>query len=802
MKRRWIIVSGLVAAGVLCAVLVWASSGSEQKAVQQTRLALRAQGFKTDVSEFDFSASDELRARAALLTRGEFTGPGFLDPAYGWPSMGGRMEQPDMMRAVGTDAALVVWQQEKRPRSSRGFPIARGNDGDQNQWSALAETLSEDNADLDAACAAALAGPIRFNLDASHGSSMLLPHLAALKSLAQLLGTRALCDLHNNSRDAAWINLMASTRLVTAWEPEPAEVSLGVRFVCASLVYGTTWQALQAGGWSDDRLASLQREWEAVDFFKRLPETAAFKRASSVQMCQLERQQPLAAMGLTLSQLIQSPRIAWYGLSGYWRQLRYRHHGSYEDEKALLLFYRGRELELRRAVQAPNWLEMRQLPGVTNPAAFQSKYQSRMQAMMNIRRVRMGVTGRGQTLLSRAAEAEARRRLLITAIALERYHRRHGSYPATLQALVPELLPSPPMDFMDGKPLRYRLTGEGHFVLYSVGLDCVDDGRKMQSSRRRQGPLDGDLRFGQPQEADLVWPRPASVAEAKALHEAEEHQAEQEQAAREAQWAEGEKEAEAERQAVIEKLLAEAQGAKETQRSSSATPKDPVYQGHPLSQLLRNDKTTGTNKMTLHELLTLKQVFTGAESDRVTFEVPIRYEAATNIGRIHLLVDGGRDVGTRGEEGERQTCERATNGNCLLGWTTTHDPPGRHAIQAEVICTTDEQREDDAPKVRGPAVLFVSTNLYQFSAAYDSFTDAGATLYAKLAESNGVYSIELISTNGAHLKTLTGRTSNGVIKARWNLIDDHGQRYTNESFDSVFTVTLPDSGLSQTMKGP
>jgi len=98
-------------------------------------------------------------------------------------------------------------------------------------------------------------------------------------------------------------------------------------------------------------------------------------------------------------------------------------------------------------------------------------------------------------------------------------------------------------------------------------------------------------------------------------------------------------------------------------------------------------------------------------------------------------------------------------------------------------------------------VLFVSTNLYQFNSAYEHFYDDGATLYAKLVESNGVYSIELTSPAGAHLKTLTGRTSNGVIRAHWDLIDDHRQRYTNDSFDSVFTVTLPDSGRSQTMKG-
>ena len=40
---------------------------------------------------------------------------------------------------------------------------------------------------LDAACAAILSGPIRFNLDASRGGAMLLPHLAMLKDLTQAL---------------------------------------------------------------------------------------------------------------------------------------------------------------------------------------------------------------------------------------------------------------------------------------------------------------------------------------------------------------------------------------------------------------------------------------------------------------------------------------------------------------------------------------------------------------------------------------------------------------------------------------
>ena len=82
----------------------------------------------------------------------------------------------------------------------------------------------------------------------------------------------------------------------------------------------------------------------------------------------------------------------------------------------------------------------------------------------------------GRGLLGRSAEAETQRRIIIAALALERYRGRHGSYPKSLQELIPELLQTPLRDFMDGQPLRYRLADGNHFVLYSIGLDCIDNG--------------------------------------------------------------------------------------------------------------------------------------------------------------------------------------------------------------------------------------------------------------------------------------------------------------------------------------
>ncbi|MDB5296266.1 MAG: hypothetical protein JWO31_2249 [Phycisphaerales bacterium] len=70
---------------------------------------------------------------------------------------------------------------------------------------------------------------------------------------------------------------------------------------------------------------------------------------------------------------------------------------------------------------------------------------------------------------------------LVTAIALELYRRRHGAYPPTLDALVPDLLPAVPVDRVAGGPIRYKLMN-GKPVLYSVGIDGDDDGGRMATN--------------------------------------------------------------------------------------------------------------------------------------------------------------------------------------------------------------------------------------------------------------------------------------------------------------------------------
>ena len=95
---------------------------------------------------------------------------------------------------------------------------------------------------------------------------------------------------------------------------------------------------------------------------------------------------------------------------------------------------------------------------------------------------------------------------VLVAVALRIYHRRHGEWPATLDELVPHLLPRVPYDRYDGGPIKYRIV-DGQPLLYSVGVDRDDDGGHIPD---KVTLAPGDRRF--PNRAARNWRPPAKPA--------------------------------------------------------------------------------------------------------------------------------------------------------------------------------------------------------------------------------------------------------------------------------------------------
>src|SRR5437879_13553020 len=133
MKLRSLSVVVLVLVGVFGASLNSRAEPDAQKDAEEARRSLRRQGFKTDLSDFDFSADHQAATRAAALTNIAYTRPTVL------------------LQPCGTDCAIVAWKQ----------PNFEEEEGFQN-LPPVEQVLATNQAELDAACAAVLAGPIHF----------------------------------------------------------------------------------------------------------------------------------------------------------------------------------------------------------------------------------------------------------------------------------------------------------------------------------------------------------------------------------------------------------------------------------------------------------------------------------------------------------------------------------------------------------------------------------------------------------------------------------------------------------------
>ncbi len=437
-RRKIGIILG-VALAVVIGFLLFGRGNGAQRELEQTKQRLRAQGYRIALGDFNLSTSEDERRRAAQLglTSPAVMGypvPGMLRPA---PAL---REPLQLMKAAGKDVALVAWSQKTGPEN-----------GQEDIWSQMRDALRTDNEKFEAARQAAISGPIRFEPIGRGSPSPLMPYLAACRQLETTFASETLLALHDGDFAAAWTNLLASTCFVTAYTPEPIEIAHLVRMGCERIAYETLWNALQSHEWTDAQLAELQSRWEHVDFWSGLPDTAAYTRASMAAAMEQDRRQPLS-LGMPLKQALMSPRYTLPSLLNYWHQVQYRNQGSYIDEKALLLEFCDREAGLKKAVQASSWIEMRKYAVVTNVVSLNARSPSPAYAMMRLGQIATRTRGRGQGLLGQAAEAESRRRLMVTALALERYRIRHGKYPGELRALAPEFLKAEPIDFMDETP--------------------------------------------------------------------------------------------------------------------------------------------------------------------------------------------------------------------------------------------------------------------------------------------------------------------------------------------------------------
>ena len=118
-------------------------------------------------------------------------------------------------------------------------------------------------------------------------------------------------------------------------------------------------------------------------------------------------------------------------------------------------------------------------------------------------------------VFDKTMRVETAKQIAIAAIALKRYQLKNGNYPADLNSLVPQFLPTVTLDPLDGQPLRYRRNADGTFLLYSVGENGRDDGG---DPSLEAGITSSSYSWQNTHALDWVWPQPASEQEIQAYY--------------------------------------------------------------------------------------------------------------------------------------------------------------------------------------------------------------------------------------------------------------------------------------------
>lgn len=338
--------------------------------------------------------------------------------------------------------------------------------------------------------------------------------LTESKQAASRLEVAALNDLHRGDSAAAAKDVRTILAIVKGMRDERLIISELVRIAIAHIALAANWEVLQSTNVTSEQLTALQNDWAAVEFF-RAEENALDMERVSGQISLEKWRAPNSSLWKYLNAwrelgYDQSEQTAIDRLKMRYRLFCWRHWWSYSDELRALKGYQILLEAPRAALTNLSLLtieknvdsEVDQLSIPTNSAEFwvSDPKEADMHSMLS------GSVLTLSRVFNRIIRIEAGKRMTIVALALRTYQLKHGAYPSSLNALIPDFLHEVPHDPIDGQPLRYHLNTNGTFLLYSIGDDGKDDGGDPTPVSSSNAGLWYSGR-------DWVWPQPATPEE-------------------------------------------------------------------------------------------------------------------------------------------------------------------------------------------------------------------------------------------------------------------------------------------------
>ncbi len=300
--------------------------------------------------------------------------------------------------------------------------------------------------------------------------SILLPHLSNLSSACRRLNLRACAELAAGRSDAAMSDVKLILYLGDSLKDEPFLISALVRMAAEKLAIQAVWEGLAEHAWTDAQLQELEPLFTRYDFVADLKGPMDVERAANISLGEVIRKKGFGVFIEILGPgqpTAFNKRVADIGgvvIPGGWirreeitccRLFQLQVDGVYNNNSAPLPSRVESSQDAMAKGMPPEWI---------------------VGAILNHRLIARALLPSLRRIVIRSAEAQTAANQAAIACALERYRLANGKFPETLDTLSPKFIAELPKDAINGQPMKYRRTGDAHFVLYSVGWNEKDDG--------------------------------------------------------------------------------------------------------------------------------------------------------------------------------------------------------------------------------------------------------------------------------------------------------------------------------------
>lgn len=323
----------------------------------------------------------------------------------------------------------------------------------------------------------------RFNLryDSDDPAAILLPHLATLKRICQVLQLRATAELALGKTDEALSDIMLMLRIVDAPRVEPILVSQLVRF--AMLYLAVEPIASGVGKWSEPQLKALEERLRQFDFCADMKQALEGERALFGMGCiEFLRREPDKYNDLVGDG--KFPGAIWTAVPNGWFDLEKLNYRHFFDEFVV------------PSVDATNRLISPMLCRQFEQRMAKDASTSRVRAFFAHKAFCSLLLPQGLGMARKTAFVQTAVDTGAIACAIERFKLANGRLPRSPEELVPKFLDKLPHDIINGQALKYISSPDGHYAIYSIGWNEKDEGGL---AGFKKGEHDV------PEEGDWVW---------------------------------------------------------------------------------------------------------------------------------------------------------------------------------------------------------------------------------------------------------------------------------------------------------